>query len=85
VVEALGTVATTLFLLATAMQTAKVMRERHARGLSHGLIWMMLAGFTMMSIYVLMAIGWNTVLMTGYIGQLIMFGVITKFKYFPKN
>lgn len=84
-IEALGSIATTLFLIATAFQTVKVMRDGHANGLSHVLIWMMLVGFSIMCLYVPLVIGWNDVLMVGYIGQLIMFLVMAKFKYFPRH
>jgi len=84
-IESLGVVATILFCLATLAQTIKSYREGHSDGVSHGFIWMLSMGFTLMSIYVVNTTGWDWILLSSYWIQLLLFGIIIKYKYWRRN
>jgi len=81
----LGYLATALFIIASLFQMIRSVKEGHSKGVSHGMIWLLITGFIIMCFYVPFHLGWDGVLMTAYIGQLLIWSVIGKYKYFPKQ
>lgn len=84
-VNIFGYVAQFLFIFASLAQARKSYVEGHSEGISHGLIWSLIVGFVCMMYYVISKIGFDFVLMSGYIGQLTFCLVIAKYKYFPRK
>ena len=84
-VSSLGTFATSLFIIAAASQALKSYRDGHSRGVSHGLVISLLIGFSCMLVYIPVKVGWNWLLMTGYIGQLAAISVVAKYKYWERK
>lgn len=73
-----------LFVGATFVQCYKVYKDGNSDGLSHGLIWMLILGFIIMLWYTIVRLNSDVVLLLGYIGQLVGFTWIAKYKYFPR-
>ncbi len=84
-IESLATIAQFLFLFGTISQVRKCVRDGHADGLSHGLIWQLIVGFFVMIIYTVEALNANPILLLGYVGQLLLFSIIVKYKYRPRQ
>ena len=84
-IEYLATFATGLFLLGTASQTLRSIVDGHSDGVSHGLIWMLLVGFSIMIYYVINVLNSNPILLSGYIGQFLLISIVARYKYFPKK
>lgn len=84
-IEILGYIAQALFIAATSAQALKSYRDGHSEGVSHGLIWMSVTGFTIMITYVIIKIGFDPVLMFGYMGQALFCLTIGWYKYFPRK
>lgn len=84
-VSLLGTIATILFIAATAAQTRKSWKEGHSNGVSHGLIWMLLTGFVCMSMYVKYTVGNDLILLGSYIAQFILLAIVARYKYLPRD
>lgn len=85
VIKVLGYVAQALFVSASIAQARKSWTEGHSEGVSHGLIWMLTIGFSLMMTYVVKTIGFDPVLMLGYMGQTLFVLVTAKYKYFPRK
>ena len=84
-IEYFGIIASILFILATAGQTAKSIREGHSRGVSHILIWTLLVGFVLMTTYVISEIGWDLALLSSYTLQFMLWSITAKYKYLPRE
>lgn len=84
-IENLAYLASFLFVTATAAQAIKCWKDGNADGLSHILIWKLIVGFSIMTIYTVEVLNCDPVLMFAYTGQLSLFMIITKYKYFPRN
>jgi len=84
-ISTFGAIASILFILATAGQTAKVVREGHAAGVSHILIWMLLVGFVLMVSYVIFNVGLDLILLSSYTFQAILWAIVARYKYFPRR
>lgn len=83
--EILGFLSQSLFVIATIFQTVKVYRDGHANGLSHALIWMLSIGFLIMIVYTVEYLHSDPIMLFGYIGQLLLFIYMAKMKYLPRN
>lgn len=84
-IQYLATLAQILFLSGTLDQARKCRRDGNADGLSHGLIWQLIAGFAVMVVYTIEVLDGNAILLLGYVGQLSLFGIIVKYKYWPRD
>lgn len=84
-IEVLGYFSQFLFVAASASQALRSFRDGHSDGISHGLLWSLAIGFTIMIYYTIFVINTNMVLLLGYIGQVIMWSVVGYFKYLPKK
>ncbi len=84
-IESLATIAQFLFLFGTISQARKCAKDGHADGLSHGLIWQLMVGFVIMTVYTIEVLNANPILLIGYIGQLLLFSIIVKYKYRPRQ
>lgn len=84
-IEYLAFVAQFLFVGATIAQVIKAWQDGHADGISHFLIWMLFAGFGIMLYYTVYRLNSDPVLITGYVGQLIGFLIIARYKYFRRK
>jgi len=84
-IEYFGIIASILFILATAGQTVKSIREGHSKGISHILIWTLLIGFVLMTTYVISKIGWDLALLSSYILQFVLWVIVAKYKYLPRK
>jgi uncharacterized protein with PQ loop repeat len=80
-----GIIASILFILATVGQVVKSIRDGHSQGISHILIWTLLVGFVLMTIYVISEIGWDSALLSSYILQFILWMITARYKYFPRK
>ena len=85
IVDFLGYIAQGLFIVASAAQARKSYIDGHSEGVSHGLIWMLTIGFGCMMIYVVQKIGFDPVLLSGYVGQALFCIIIGRYKYFPRK
>ena len=83
--QAVAYFASFLFVAATLAQTIKTVKEGHADGLAHVLIWMLNLGFCIMIYYTIEKLNSDPVMLFAYIGQLTGFVIMTKYKYFPKR
>lgn len=84
VVSLLGSLASLLFILATAAQSYKSYKDGHSAGISSGLIWMLLIGFICMTTYVISTIGFDLIMLSSLITQSLLWVVVAKYKYFPR-
>lgn len=84
-IDYFATIATCLFLVGTAVQSFKSYMDGHSKGISHGLIWMLLSGFVIMTFYTIMRLNSNPILLGGYIGQFILIAIVARYKYFPRK
>lgn len=84
-IDLLAQVAQGLFILATAAQAYKCYKEGHAKGISHILLWSLMTGYLIMLAYVQVKLGGDMILFAGYLGQMVLFVVIGKYKYFPRK
>ena len=84
-IEYFGALASFLFIAATAAQTIKCIKQGHAKGISHALIWVLSVGFTCMIIYVIKTIGFDWILLSSYVLQYLLWLIIAKYRYFPKK
>ena len=84
IIQALAFLAQFLFISATAAQTLKCVRDGHADGLSHGLIWQLLGAMTVMVFYTIFKLDSDLVLLSGYSIQIVLFLIIAKYKYLPR-
>ena len=84
-IDYLAVFATCLFLAGTGFQMLRSISDGHSKGVSHGLIWMLIVGFVLMTYYVVERLDSNLILLGGYLGQLLMMSIIAKFKYFPRK
>lgn len=84
-IDYMATFATFLFLLGTAVQSFKSVRDGHSEGVSHGLIWMLLVGFVIMDYYTIVRLNANAILLGGYTGQFILMCIVARYKYFPRR
>lgn len=82
--ELLGYLGSLSFVLATAAQAIKSIRQGHSRGISYWLLWILSFGYTCMIIYVLKTIGFDLVLLSSYILQFVLWIIIAKYLYFPR-
>lgn len=83
-IDVLAQFAQGLFIFATAAQAYKCYKEGHAKGISHLLLWSLMVGYLIMLVYVQMQIGGDWILFGGYLGQMLMFGIIGMYKYYPR-
>lgn len=81
----LGSISVVMFILASAFQARKSVRDGHSRGVSHGSIWTLIFGFTFMTMYVIREVGWDLLLISSYLGQLISWLVIARYKYIERD
>jgi len=84
-IEYFGITATILFCIATGVQACKSMYDGHSKGISHGLIWMVLIGFFLMTIYVIDKVGYDLILLSSYGVQGFLWAIIAKYKYFERD
>lgn len=80
-----GALASVLFILATAFQALKSYKDGHSDGVSHGLIWSLGIGLISMILYVSVIIGMDLVLLSSYTVQLMLWGVVAKYKIKPER
>ena len=83
-IDLLGSLASILFVTASAFQAYKSVKEGHSNGVSHGLIWGLIIGFILMLTYLVFKVQ-DGILIANTIGQLSMVLVVAKYKYFPKE
>lgn len=84
-IESFGVISAVLFGIATLVQAYKSFVDGHSDGISHAFIWMLIVGFTLMTIYVIETVGWDLILIGNHVSQAVLWLVIAKYKYWRRN
>lgn len=87
-----ATIGTICFAASGFPQMVKSIREKHSNGIAHGTIWLWLFGeFNLLLSNIgfwigdLMAFGVMLLFSVNYLANLIIVGIIAKYKYWPTN
>ncbi len=81
----LGWLATVCFVLSTIPQTIKTIDDKHAYGLTYGLLLLWFAGLVLMDIYTILAAPGAYPLIVSYTIQIWLVGIMIYYKIFPKG
>ena len=74
-----------LLTLSGLPQAYQSWKDGHSRGMSAGTLWLWFIGVVCMLLYTLYFYPLDMVLIINYIGNILLVGVILKFKYLPRK
>lgn len=85
VLEVIGLIGATAFALSGVPQAIKSVREGHSRGVAHGTVLLWLLGEGAMLAYASVKYPSDWVLISNYLANFLVVGVIAWFKYRPRR
>lgn len=84
-IEIIGWIATICFAFSALPQCIETIKKGNAHGLNFLTLNLWLGGELLMLIYTLSKYPGDYILLANYIGNIILLGIIFKYKVFPKN
>lgn len=83
--EAIGYIGGLLLAGCAIPQVYESYKKGNAEGVSSGLLWMWWIGEYFMLAYFLIKHGWDGPVLLNYVFNIILVGIIMKYKYFPRQ
>lgn len=84
-IEFIGIIGAICFSICAAPQALVCYKQGHAQGLNKLTLWLWFVGEVSTIVYVLETIGWDSILMSNYIINLLFLIIIIKFAYWERK
>lgn len=84
-IELIGLVGSICFSISGVPQLIKSFRDGHSNGMSHGTLWLWITGESAMLAYSYSKYPSDYILLGNYLFNLIIVGLIAKYKYLPRT